>query len=67
LGWRRAPTTWLGPVRTLSADKPANLGRDVAIYQFGTWAVRRPDALVELTLAAAAPAAARSTTKKAAE
>jgi hypothetical protein len=67
MGWRRAATTWLGPVRTLSADKPANLGRDVAIYQFGTWAVRRPDALVELTLAAAAPAAARSTTKKAAE
>lgn len=52
MGWKRAVTTWLGPVSTMSADQPAVLGRDVAIYQFGAYAVRRPDALVEITLGA---------------
>jgi phage head maturation protease len=55
LGWSQAVTNWLGPVGTMSADVPSKLGRDVAIYQFMATAVRRPDALVELTLAAVGP------------
>lgn len=57
MGWKRAATTWLGPVQTMSADMPSVLGRDVAVYQFGAFACRRPDALVELTLAAPVGAA----------
>lgn len=52
LGWRRAITTWLGPIGTMSADVPSLLGRDVAIYQFAATAIRRADALVEYTLGA---------------
>lgn len=59
MGWNRAVTTWLGPVATMSADVPSKLGRDVAMYQFAASAVRRPDALVELTLAPAAVAASK--------
>jgi hypothetical protein len=55
LGWNRAVTTWMGPVQSMSADVPALLGRDVAVFQFAVSAVRRPDALVELTLDAAVP------------
>lgn len=55
LGWNRAITTWLGPVQTMSADVPALLGRDVAIFQFATSAIRRPDALVQLTLTPETP------------
>lgn len=49
IGWNRAVTTWLGPVATMSADAPAVLGRDVALFQFMATAVRRPDAVVALT------------------
>jgi phage head maturation protease len=48
VAWDRAVTTALGPVRTMTADQPAVLGRDVAIYQYGSWMVRRPAAIVKL-------------------
>jgi hypothetical protein len=51
-GNRRAFTTALGGVQTMSADVPALLGRDYAIYQFGAMFVRRPAALRRLKLAA---------------
>lgn len=50
LGNRRAFSSFLGPVRTLGADVPATLSKDYAVYQYGAFAIRRPDALVEMTL-----------------
>jgi HK97 family phage major capsid protein len=44
----RAFTSFLGPVRTLTADVPAKLGYDAAVFQMAAFAVRRPDAMVEL-------------------
>lgn len=52
IGWRAAFTSLLGGLQTLSADNPSKLGRDYAVFEFGTFAARRPDALVELTLGA---------------
>ena len=52
LGNSRAFTSFLGPVRTLGADVPATLSKDYAVYQYGSFATRRPDALVEITLGA---------------
>lgn len=57
MGWSGAVTTLLGPVRTMTADQPAILGRDIAVYQYGTWNVRRPDALVKVTAPVAPPLA----------
>lgn len=51
LGNRRAFTSFLGPVNTLGADVPTSLAKDYAVYQYGAFATRRPDALAELTLA----------------
>lgn len=51
IGWDRAVTTFLGGVQTLSADVPSKLGRDFAVFEFGTVAVRRPDALAEVHIA----------------
>jgi phage head maturation protease len=72
VAWDRAVTTALGPVRTMTADQPAVLGRDVAIYQYGSWMVRRPEAIVKLIPPAPLPLAddtsssssSRSSTKK---
>lgn len=51
LGVSRAFTSFFGPLRTITADVPSKLGYDAAVYQMGAFAVRRPDALVELTIA----------------
>ena len=51
-GNSRAFSSFLGPVRTMGADVPASLSRDYAVYQYATFATRRPDALVEFTLGA---------------
>jgi hypothetical protein len=50
MGWSRAFVSFVGPLQTMSADNPAQLGRDYAVFQMGAFAVRRPDALVEYTL-----------------
>lgn len=50
LGWRRAYTSQMGALQTLSADAVANLGRDEVVFQYCAHLVRRPDALVEYTL-----------------
>jgi uncharacterized protein len=52
LGWDRAVTTMLGGLRTMSADVPAKLGRDYAVFEFGAFLIRRPDAVVQYTLGA---------------
>lgn len=52
MGWDRAFTSMLGGVQTLAADVPSKLGRDFAVYEFASFAVRRPAALVEYTLGA---------------
>ena len=51
VGWDRAFTTFLDGVQTLSADVPSKLGRDFAVFEFGAFAVRRPDALAEIHIA----------------
>ena len=51
IGWDRAFTSFLSGVQTLSADVPSKLGRDFAVFEFGAFAVRRPDALAEIHIA----------------
>ena len=48
----RGFTSFLGAVRTLTADIPAKLGRDYAVYRYAAFAARRPDAMVEFTVGA---------------
>lgn len=50
LGWKRAFTTFLGPVQTRSADVVANLAQDSVVFEEAAFAARRPDALYEFTL-----------------
>lgn len=54
-GDSRAFTSMLGGVQTLRADNPAKLGVDFAVYEFAAFAVRRPDALVKVTLGVVGP------------
>lgn len=49
LGNSRAFTSFVGPVRTLTADVPSKLGYDAAVFSMAAFAVRRPDAIVEIT------------------
>ena len=51
LGYKRAFTSALNGVQTLSADAVANLSRDEVVFQQAAFLARRPDALVEYTLA----------------
>jgi hypothetical protein len=51
-GDSRAFTSLLGGVQTLRADNPAQLGVDFAVYEFAAFALRRPSALVKITLGA---------------
>jgi hypothetical protein len=41
---RAAFTSLLGPVQTLSGDNVAKLGRDLAVFRYAAFIVRRPDA-----------------------
>ena len=50
IGNSSAFTSLLGPVQTLSADNPAKLGRDYAVYRFATHLIRRPDAAAVVTV-----------------
>lgn len=51
-GDSRAFTSLLGGVQTLRADNPAQLGVDFAVYEFASFALRRPSALTKITLGA---------------
>jgi HK97 family phage major capsid protein len=51
-GDSRALTSMLGGVQTLRADNPGQLGVDFAVFEFAAFAVRRPQALVVITLGA---------------
>jgi len=52
VGDRRAFTSLIGGVQTLSADNPSKLGRDYAVFEFAAFAARKPNALVQLTFGA---------------
>lgn len=50
MGARQGFTSMLGAVQTLSGDNVSKLGRDYAVFRFATFLVRRPDAMVKLTV-----------------
>ena len=60
VGLRNAFRTLKSPLRTLSADVPRLLGRDVAVFEFAAMGVLDGRGLVKMEL----PAAARSGSKK---
>jgi len=49
IGIREAFVSMLGGIGTLTADRPQQLGRDVAVYQFATFGVVDARGLVKLT------------------
>lgn len=51
-GDSRAFTSMLSGVQTMRADNPSKLGVDFAVFEFVAFAVRRPSALVKITLGA---------------
>lgn len=52
IGVREAFVTALGPVGTMTADVPAKLGRDVAMYQEAAFGASDPSGLVQIVNAA---------------
>ena len=62
LGLADTARSFLGPVGTLTADRPQQLGRDVAVYQFGAFGVVDARGLVRIGAAPAADAAAAPAT-----
>lgn len=52
IGWARGFLSMLGGLQTLSADNPAKLGKDYAVFEFAAFAPRRPETLVLITAGA---------------
>lgn len=64
VGLRDAATSFLGPVGTLTADVPAVLGRDVAVYRFAAGGYVDPRGVIRIGAAALTAEASSSSSSK---